>query len=256
MTTAEHTAPTASAAGASAAGASSAGASAAQAANPIQTASLCDLLDARWSCRAFLPDQVPEQVMTLMFALAQRTASWCNTQPWQVYVASGVAARDLSAQLVESAQSTQPDPDLPPPAEYVGVYRERRREAGFALYDSLSIAKSDHEGRTRQMLRNFELFDAPHVAIITTDSNQGVYGAVDCGGYVANLLNAATALGVATIPQASIAMHPQPVRAFFDIPADRQIVCAVSFGYADQQHPANCFRTTRADVEDAVTFVG
>ncbi|WP_459115360.1 nitroreductase family protein, partial [Streptomyces siamensis] len=58
-----------------------------------------------------------------------------------------------------------------------------------------------------------------------------------------------------TIPQAAIAMHSDHVREFFRIPQDRLIVCAVSFGYADTEHPVNRFRTTRADVEDTVIVV-
>ncbi|WP_218177769.1 nitroreductase [Amycolatopsis australiensis] len=108
----------------------------------------------------------------------------------------------------------------------------------------------------RQRLKNFEFFGAPHVAIVTTDRDQGTYGAIDCGGYVANLLLAARSLGVATIPQAAIAMYAGHVRRHFGLPDDRLVVCAVSFGYADTSHPVNRFRTTRAAVDDTVVMVG
>ncbi|MHB9848809.1 nitroreductase [Streptomyces krungchingensis] len=213
------------------------------------------LLGDRWSCRAFLPDEVSDDVIAEMFGIAQRTASWCNTQPWQVYLTKGEATGRFAASLTDHAKTHQPTPDLETPAEYRGVYKERRRGAGYALYASLGIAREDWDAREAQGLRNFEFFGAPHVAVITTDQDQGVYGAVDCGGYVANLINAATSLGVATIPQAAIAMHSDHVREFFRIPQDRLIVCAVSFGYADTEHPVNRFRTTRADVEDTVIVV-
>lgn len=133
-----------------------------------------EVLADRWSCRAFLPDPVPTDVLRRMFDMAQRTASWCNTQPWHVYVATGGSVRDLASRLVDSAQTSTGNPDIAPPEEYVGVYRERRREAGFALYRSLGIEREDREGRAQQMLKNFEFFDAPHVAIITTDRLQGL----------------------------------------------------------------------------------
>lgn len=211
------------------------------------------LLEARWSCREFLPQAVDDDTIAEMFEIGQRTASWCNTQPWHVYVASGSATKRLASLLTDSARAGGQNSDFPPPAEYRGVYQERRRAAGFALYDSLSIEKSDYDGRAEQMLRNFSFFGAPHVAVIATDRDQGVYGAVDCGGYVANLLNAASSLGVATIPQAAIAMQSDQVREFFDIPEDQLVVCAMSFGYADLEHPVNQFRTERADVAQAVT---
>ncbi|MGW2471184.1 nitroreductase [Streptomyces bauhiniae] len=213
------------------------------------------LLDDRWSCRAYQPGQVPDDVIAEMLRIAQRTASWCNTQPWQVYLTKGEATGRFARSLTEHAKTHEQVSDLDMPAGYHGVYKDRRRGAGYALYASLGITREDWDAREAQRLRNFRFFGAPHVAVITTDRDQGVYGAVDCGGYVANFINAATSLGLATIPQAAIAMHADHVREFFDIPEDRLIVCAVSFGYADTEHPVNQFRTSRAEVEDAVVVV-
>ena len=213
------------------------------------------LVQERWSCRAYRPEQVPATVMQEMFALAQRTASWCNTQPWFVHVLSGAATSLFAESLTAHAMSHEPVSDLGMPSEYRGIYQERRREAGFALYASLGITKQDREARVSQRMKNFSFFGAPHVAVITTDRDQGVYGAIDCGGYVANLLLAAQSLGVATIPQAAIAMHSDHVREYFQLPEDRLVVCAVSFGYADADHPVNRFRTSRASVGDAVVVL-
>jgi nitroreductase len=213
------------------------------------------LIERRWSCRAFLPDEVPADVIREMFDIAQRTASWCNTQPWQVYVTTGAATERFAKSLTAHAGSHDATPDFPVPAGFQGVYRERRRESGYALYASLDIGREDWDARVEQRMRNFSFFGAPHVAVITTDRDQGVYGAIDCGGYVANVLHAATSLGVATIPQAAIAMHSSHVHEHLSIPDDRMVVCAISFGYADTEHPVNGFRTSRATVEDAVTIV-
>jgi len=45
------------------------------------------------------------------------------------------------------------------------------------------------------------------------------------------------------------------LRDWFEIPADRHIVCGISFGFEDPSHRANGFRTPRADVADAVRWV-
>ncbi|NYG59868.1 nitroreductase [Nocardioides daedukensis] len=215
---------------------------------------LTEILNERWSCRGFLPDQVPEETLREIFALAQRTASWCNTQPWQVQVLSGDLRDRLAKELVEAVMRGEGGNDLDMPERYVGVYKERQREAGFGLYGALGIAREDKAARAEQMLKNFTFFDAPHVAIVTTDVNQGLYGAADCGAYVANLLNIAHAAGVATIPQAAIAMQSPTVRRVLDLPEERRIFCGISIGYADPEHPANAFRTSRAPADDAVEF--
>ncbi|MBR1217594.1 nitroreductase [Bradyrhizobium sp. U87765 SZCCT0131] len=217
------------------------------------------LLAERYSCRAFRSDPVPRATIERILAAAQRTASWCNSQPWQVIVASGAAARRFSDAIYAAADAatTAHDvhSDFPFPREYRGVYLDRRRESGFQLYNALGIARGDKEGYRRQSLQNFKLFGAPHVAIISSDEALGVYGAVDCGGYVSNFMLAAQALGVATIPQAALAGQSDLVRHHFGLGDDRRVVCGISFGFADGEHAANSYRTNRANLQDAATFV-
>lgn len=213
---------------------------------PIET--LTALLDTRYSCRAFLPDPVSDQDITRIIKAAGRVPSWCNAQPWQVTVTKGDATDRFRAALAdEIAKGTAPQPDLPWPSGYSGVYQDRRRTCGFQLYDAVGIDKTDHTGRSAQMLRNYALFDAPHVAIISSPDELGSYGAMDCGGFVSAFTLAAAALGVASIAQAAIAAYAPTVRDHFIIPDDRLILCAIAFGYADAQAPVNQFRTERAD---------
>jgi nitroreductase len=106
-----------------------------------------------------------------------------------------------------------------------------------------------------QALKNFRLFDAPHMLLITSERDLGTYGAVDCGVYLSTLLLAAQSLGIACIPQAALASYAPFMRRHFDIPENRMIVAGVSFGYADAADPSNAFRSRRAAVEEVVTWV-
>lgn len=214
------------------------------------------LLAARHSCRGFLADQVPDAVIERILALAQRTPSWCNAQPWRVAITKGAATEKFRNELCEHVAKEPFAPDIAFPREYRGEYLERRRVCGYQLYDAVGIARGDRPASQQQAFENFKLFGAPHVAIVTSDEALGTYGAVDCGAYVNNFLLAAESLGVATIPQASIASHAKFVRNFFGIGDDRLVVCAISFGYEDHAHKANNFRTTRAALADVVKWVG
>jgi nitroreductase len=221
---------------------------------PIDT--LERLLAQRHSCRAFRPEPVPDDVIARLLGAAQRTASWCNSQPWQVHVTRGAGTKRLRDSLLAAVRvGAAPRPDLPFPSEYHGVYQERRRESGFLLYGALGIARGDRAAYARQNARNFVFFDAPHVAIVTTDEALGTYGTADCGAYVANFLLAAQALSLGAIAQASLAMHAPALRDELHLAADRRVVCGISFGYADAADPANTFRTSRALVDEAVRFV-
>lgn len=205
------------------------------------------LLHSRYSCRAFLPAPLPRATIDRILAAAQRTASWCNAQPWQLHIASGNTLQALRTALQARVAGAPPAPDLPWPREYRGVYQERRRECGLGLYDAVGIARGDRNASARQAAQNFTMFGAPHVAVVTSDEALGPYGAVDCGAYVTNFLLAAHSLGVASIAQAALAAYPDVLREVLGIGTDRTVVCAISFGMADAAHPANQFRTTRAD---------
>jgi nitroreductase len=215
-----------------------------------------DLLAERFSCRAFKPEPVPRATIERILAAAQKTASWCNSQPWRLEIASGLATKRFRDVIYAAASSGRPNTgDFPFPREYRGAYLERRRESGFQLYNALGIPRGDKAAYARQALENFNFFGAPHVAIVHTDEALGVYGAIDCGGYVTSFMLAAQALGIATVPQAALAFHSEVVRRHFGLAEDRRVVCGISFGYPDGEHKANSYRTTRAAIADTVTFV-
>ena len=220
-----------------------------------QIDTLNDILKARHSCRGFRPDPVPDAVITQIVKTARHVPSWCNAQPWQVSVTKGAGTETFRQLMLETASAGGvPQPDLPWPKGYSGAYAERRRTCGFQLYDAVGIDKSDRKGRQDQMLRNYALFGAPHVAIVHSPAELGPYGAMDSGGFVTAFTLAATALGVATVPQAAIAAYAPQVREYFELGEDRLVLCAISFGYADVDHPANQFRTERAEPSDIIEW--
>ncbi len=204
------------------------------------------ILTARHSCRAYRPEPVPEGVIRQIVTAAGRAPSWCNAQPWQVTITRGEETDRFRSALLETVQRQKSVPDLPWPVSYPGVTGDRRRVCGFQLYDAVEIARDDRTARTEQSLKNYHLFGAPHVAIVSSERDLGAYGALDCGGFVTAFTLAATALGVATIAQASVAAYPDFIRNHFNLPETRLILCAISFGYGDPDHPANTFRTERA----------
>jgi len=213
------------------------------------------LFTGRHSCRAFTDEPVPEETIRRLLRLAQHSPSWCNTQPWDVFVTAPTATERLRRAFVEFATAEGPRPDVTFPSEYPGVYDDRRRATGIQLYESVGIARGDRTASAAQALRNFALFDAPHVAVVTTERALGTYGAVDCGVYLGHFLTAAQSLGLATVPQAALGAVAPVVRSELDLPDNRIVLFGVSFGYADVSAPENGFRTTRAEVDDILTIV-
>jgi nitroreductase len=140
------------------------------------------LLSTRFSCRAFKPDPVPRADIERVIDSARKAPSWCNVQPWQVIITECAATQNFRKALQAQAGKGAPQMDLAGPEGYPGVYGERRRAVGWQLYDAVGVKKGDRAGSAAQMMRNFALFDAPHVAILTSPRALGGYGAMDCAG--------------------------------------------------------------------------
>lgn len=212
---------------------------------------LRDLLHKRHSCRAFKSEEVPAHIIESMLTLAQRTASWCNTQPWKIYLSSGTNTVRLKEKLARAAREHSASPDHPFPPTYEGEHLDRRRAAGFQLYAAAGISRGDREASREQALRNFDLFDAPHCLVLTMPRYLGLYAAVDCGGWIANFLLAAQAHGVAAIAQAALAQQAPTLRSHFSIPDELAVVCGISFGFENTSSALNTYRTSRAPWSDA-----
>ena len=223
---------------------------------PPVLADLHNLFLARHSCRAFRPDPVPRDVIKEILSCAQRVPSWCNAQPWKLTITSGAETDRLRQALVRAAESDSHSPDLDFPTRYENEYQTRRRKCGWALYQAVGVQKGDREASRAQMMENFSLFGAPHCAILSSPVELGGYGAMDCGGFVAGFTLAAQAAGVATIPQAAVASYAPLLHEMLEIPQDRIILCAISFGYGDPDHPANSFRTARAPLPEFTSWRG
>ncbi|MFP4890992.1 nitroreductase [Paraburkholderia sp. EG304] len=214
------------------------------------------LLDERRSCRAFRSDPVAHDTILRILSAAQKTASDCNTQPWRTRIISGKALDRLRHAMYERALSgVAPVSDIPPIGSYFGMYRERRRDCGWQLYGALGIARGDRAASGKQALENFRFFGAPHLALITTPASFGSRGILDCGGYLTTFVLAACALGVGTVPQASIAYRVDAIREQLAIPNDEHVVYGVSFGCPNESHPVNSYRTSRAPLEQVVDFI-
>jgi nitroreductase len=213
------------------------------------------LLSPRRSCRSFRDERVPDETIEQMLSVAQRSPSWCNTQPWQVVVTSGEGTERLRKEISIWARSDVEEYDFAPPIEYRGVYCERRRDCAYQLYTSAGIRWGDREASGEQSLKNFDFFGAPHVAIVSSPVEFGAYGALDGGIYISNLLLAAQSLGLAAVPQAAVAAYSPQLREYLGIPADRAVLAAVSFGYADVTDPVNGYRTPRTRLDQSVTWL-
>ncbi|MBX7166020.1 MAG: nitroreductase [Pirellulales bacterium] len=210
----------------------------------------------RRSVRGFLPDRpVPAATIRECLELAQRAPSNCNVQPWRVFLASGAGCERLRRTLAEAiGRGEMPNPEdeqdkFPPP------YRRLQVDCAVRMYNEMGIGRDDHAGRMQAMMRNFELFDAPHVAIVCMEKYYGLGVALDVGMWVQTFMLALWSRGVQSCPQASLRQYPTIFKSVLGIPDELRMLCGVTFGYEDPAVPANRTRQTREPIDANVVFV-
>jgi nitroreductase len=221
---------------------------------------MIEMLERKWrersTTRAFRPEPIERATLVAMFAAAQRAPSWCNIQPWHVFVTEPPKTKQLSDAMIAAAKSGLPHAEVPFPLDYPPPYKERRQACGVALYQAMGIAREDKAARYDAWLRNYGFFDAPHVAIVACDRRLGPYVYIDVGVWLGYVLTAAQALGIDNCPMASVAAYPEPLRAQLPLAETDIVLFGIALGRADGDAPANRTRTTREPVEANVTFVG
>lgn len=208
----------------------------------------------RRSVRDFLPQKVDADVLSDIFTVAQTAPSNCNTQPWQVHVASGESCEALRKALPEALMLGQFSMDFPYEGKYDGVYKIRQYDAANQLYSAMGIAREEKDKRHDAFMRNFTFFGAPHVAFLFMPEDFGLREAADLGMYAQNLMLSMTAYGVASCPQTALGFHADKVREVLGIDDTMKLLFGISFGYEDVESDVNNARVSRAALNESVTF--
>lgn len=218
-----------------------------------------EALDSRMSCRAFLPDPVPEATLRRILTTASRAPSGGNLQPWFADVLTGVPL----AALVARIRALVPEYPLGYPSEYpvypspLGEpYRTRRFQNGEELYATIGLPRTDKAARLRQYARNFAGFDAPVVLFISIDRSMGSAQWSDLGMFMQSIMLLAREHDLHTCPQESWSGWYREVTEAIALPAERMLFSGIAVGYQDESAPINRLRTTRAPLEEFASFRG
>ena len=218
--------------------------------------SLADqLIRARRSTRAFRPDPVPRERLREVFALAGRSPSNANMQPWRAEVVSGATRDRLSDGLLAAMAEGRWSPDV---AEDEAIYDEvhvrRREEMGEILYGSLGIGRDDLAGRGDWYQDNLRFFGAPHAAFVFMPARANERMATDAGMYGQTLMLALAAHGISSCAQGMLGFFAATVREVLGIADGSRLVYGISIGYADVASPVNRFEMPRVPLRESTRW--
>ena len=211
----------------------------------------------RRSVRGYLKKNVPKKIIKNIFHIAQRAPSNANIQPWYVYVASGETKKRIEKKLVSKVKKkipTSSDYYYPKNFKFNMSYLMRQVECAKELYDNMGVKRDDKIARENAYLRNYHMYDAPHVCFVGMYEKFGPAVAIDVGGYIQTLMLAMNSYGISSCAQATLRNYPNIIRKEFNIEKSIKILVGISFGYEDKSVLANKTRINRADIEENVSF--
>jgi nitroreductase len=214
----------------------------------------------RYSCRAFLPKPVPEQIVREIVELAARAPSAGNLQPWRIYALAGERVAALKALLAPRMAAELPKgegvdyPIFPQPL--AEPYRTRRFAVGELLYKSIGIPREDKAARYRQYANNYLFFGAPVALFFARETAHGPAQWADIGGYLQTVCLLARDYGLHTCPQQAWVSFHQTVRSFLHLPDHLMVYSGMALGYADEAAPINQWRSPREPLDNFASFSG
>lgn len=212
----------------------------------------------RKATRAFTDTPVSRATLERLLALARTAPSGANLQPGGFVVLTGAALTRftdrLCAAIENGAEETEQYSYFPKPMPKYLL--QRQVKLGSALYAALGIDRKDEAERRRQFMKNYRFFDAPVGIVATIDGRMGSGCFMDFGMAIQTLFLAATAHGLATCGIGALAKYGPVVSELLGLEEHVIAVCGIAMGYADDDSPANRFRSERIPVSQFARFEG
>ena len=209
---------------------------------------------ARRSIRAFTSEPIDNQIIANLLALAARSPSGGNLQPWKIYVVNNQSMK----KFIEF-QGNWDQPEIPGyeiyPSDLKEPYRTSRYQLGEAMYELLGIPREDKDARLQQVMRNFEFFGAPAALFCFVDKQMGPPQWSDLGMFLQTFMLLAQEAGIDTCAQEAWAMKNDSVREFVGADESDLLFCGLAMGYKDKNAAINQLSSERRPIDQWAKFL-
>jgi nitroreductase len=213
-----------------------------------------DAVLARRSIRAFTPQPINNKVIKDLLALAARSPSGGNLQPWKIYVVNNQSMK----KFIEF-QDNWNQPETPGYAIYPSgltePYRTSRYQLGEAMYELLGIPREDKDARLQQVMRNFKFFGAPAALFCFVDKQMGPPQWSDLGMFLQTFMLLAQEAGIDTCAQEAWAMKNESVSEFVGSGENDILFCGLALGYKDEDAVINQMSSERRPIKQWAKFL-
>jgi len=208
----------------------------------------------RCSIRAFTSEPLDNEIIRDLLALAARSPSGGNLQPWKIFVVN-----DRSMKKFIEFQARWDQPQVPGydiyPSSLKEPYRTSRYQLGEAMYELLGIPREDKDARLQQVMRNFEFFGAPAALFCFVDKQMGPPQWSDLGMFLQTFMLLAQEAGIDTCAQEAWAMKNDSVSEFVGADESDLLFCGLAMGYKDKNAAINQLSSERRPIDQWAKFL-
>lgn len=211
------------------------------------------VVNKRHSVRQFTDQAVETDLIKEIVTVAQRTPSWVNSQPWQVYCARGTVLQRIKEAYREADQTGQASqPDLPVMSREEWAPRTQANMKQWR-HDIVHHFSSFDEAHTAMSTASNNLYDSPVILFITVPQASPDWSIFDAGAFAQTLMLAATNRGLGSIPTYNSVRFPKILRQILGIPDTERVLVGISLGYPADQ-PLNHYHSQRVPLSNVLHF--
>ena len=210
------------------------------------------LMKERHSARRFLPKEIPEETLKEIVRICLDSPSWCNSQPWNVYVVSGKPLEEIKKEwIAKNEQKIKGYGDIQPVHRTEFSERcQKNMQEEFKL-----IEETTKDPELKSFWRaNIECFNAPTVVYLTVHKGHSKWSIYDLGGFGMALMLAAKDLGVDSVVAYELTKYPDILRKHVKIADGEDIAIGIALGY-ESDDPVNKFRAKKNQLDEVCHFV-
>lgn len=211
-----------------------------------------DAILARHSVRDFSSRPVPRETVMKILEAAIRSPSGGNSQPWEVFVASGATLERIRKVYQERSRSGARRPGGPPPQP--PQYQERMATIRNERLRLLGLDPADPASDRVFMEWGARLFGAPVIVVVCLDKALSSFRNLDIGLFTQTVCLAAQGYGIDSFIAGTLVSQPDVLRQELEIPEDLDIVIGIGLGYADPDSVINTYRSPRRSVNEVVRY--
>ena len=214
--------------------------------------SFSEIMKQRYSVRYFLPKPIPKEILQAIMETSILTPSWGNSQPWNIYVASGNTLENIRKDWIsKNKEGIKSNSDIE--AGHRTDFSERCQNN---MNNIMKLFGEFFKDPTMKdfMEANYILFNAPSVVYITVPKKRTLYNIFDTGAIEMSVIAAAKEHGIDSVPAYEAIKYPDIIRKYMKVPDDEDIIIGIALGYEDKENILNKCHSKKLSLNEVCHF--